>query len=482
MSPDGLLEWLVAEGEALVAHGAHRELAVPTELHCFAESLDMVERLREEVPELARASIASRFLIEYVAARPPQGLRPMSRALYDELLVLSAEIFNKGLFSDMLQRHLTDISVSILPSRRLGFSRGGHFDVGRDEWLAVHARGEIKRRSSRFARLAQSETGDLEPPPELQELSAAVEEEFGIGLIDIVHFHHELINIGWELEREPKTLPLAELRNRLAANLEWDAEKVARAIDLHALRPRTAFLTPDAPFRRTDVYPWRFNRELSYVRRPILIRIGRDGEEEAVWGVRHVYSASRNFFELCTGGRLKARSERLNRLLNKWRAEDALEFNNRVADLFRTRESVVVKVRVTRFGSLRIERQRGYQISDIDVLVADSERREILVIETKALVVGRTAAELENERARTFEGGEGERSDVEKLRDVADWVRDHLGDVLAALALSTSDGWTVRPLFVVEAELLTPFITPVAVPVVALHDLEEVLQRDGWPL
>lgn len=482
LSSDGLLEWLVAENEALVAHAAHRDLAVPTELHCFAESLDMVERLREEVPELARASIASRFLIEYVTARPPQGLRPMSRTLYDELLVLSSEIFNKGLFSDMLKRNLTDIEAAILPSRRLGFSRGGQFDIGRDEWLAVHARGEIKRRSRRFARVAERDAGDAEPPPELAELSAAVEEEFGIGLIDLVHFDFELINIGWDLEGEPKALPVPDLAARLAANLDWDNEKVTHAIELHALRPRADFQTPDAPFRRTDVYPWRFNRELSYVRRPLLIRIASDGAEEVLWGVRHVYSASRNLFELCTGGRLHARTQRLNRLLNKWRAEDALEFNNRVADLFRGRESAIVQVRVTKFGRLRIERERGQQISDIDVFVADTEQREILVIETKALVVGRTAAELENERARTFQGDDGERSDVKKLLDVAEWVTEHLGQVLASSGLNTTtDGWSVRPLFVVEAELLTPFISEVAVPVIALHELEDVLQRDGWP-
>jgi hypothetical protein len=482
LNPDGLLEWLVAENEALVAHVAHRDLAVPTELNCFAESLDMVERLRKEIPELGRASIASRFLIEYVVARPPDGLRPMSRALYDELLVLSAEIFENGLFSDMLQRSLTDISVSILPSRRLGFSRGGHFEVGRDEWLAVHARGEIKRRSRRFARLSEREGGEAEPPPELEELSAAIEEEFGLGLIDIVYFHHELINIGWETDGEPKQMALPELRARLARSLDWEDEKVARAIELHELRPRTEFLTPGASFRRTDVYPWRFNRELSYVRRPILIRVGTNGQEEAVWGVRHVYSASRNFFELCTGGRLRARTQRLSRLLNRWRAEDALEFNNRVADLFRGRETAIVKVRVTRFGRLRIERERGHQISDIDVFVADREHREILAIETKALVVGRTAAELENERARTFEGSEGQRSDVDKLLDVVAWLEQHLARVLATLGLDTSTkGWSVRPLLVVEAELLTPFITHVAVPVVAFHDLEEMLQRDERP-
>ena len=314
------------------------------------------------------------------------------------------------------------------------------------------------------------------------ELDAAVTQELGVGLIEIVHFHHELINIGWELDGEPKTLLLEELSIRLAARLGWERDKVDRAIDLHSLRPRDNFF-PAAPFSRTDVYPWRFNRELSYIRRPILIRVTETGAEEAVWGTRHVYSAGRHTFELFTGGRMRARTERLNVLLNRWRAADALAFNDQVADLFRTQEKSKVRVRVTRFGRRPIERARGHQISDIDVFVADTERQEILVIETKALAVGRTAAELENERLSTFVAAPGRRSDVEKLLDVVEWVEAHLAHVLASVDIDDDAAeWRIRPLFVVEAELLTPFITDVGVPVIALHELEDALSRGESPI
>ena len=335
-------------------------------------------------------------------------------------MVLAAEIHTKGMFSDMLRRELTDISVSILPSRRLGFSRGGQFETGREEWLAVHARGEIRRRSRRFVQLAEEYDG-TDPPPELLELDAAVTQELGVGLIEIVHFHHELINIGWELDGSQRRCCRGAVYS--ASCPARMGTRQGRSRDRsHSLRPRDNFF-PAAPFSRTDVYPWRFNRELSYIRRPILIRVTETGAEEAVWGTRHVYSAGRHTFELFTGGRMRARTERLNVLLNRWRAADALAFNDQVADLFRTQEKSKVRVRVTRFGRRPIERARGHQISDIDVFVADTERQEILVIETKALAVGRTAAELENERLSTFVAAPGRRSDVEKLLDVVEWVK-----------------------------------------------------------
>jgi len=99
LSPDGLLEWLIASNEAIVTHQALRDRAVPAEIECFADVPTTVERLEKEIPSIARAAIASRFLIEYVAAQPPRGIRAMSQQLYDELLVLASDIFNKGLIS-----------------------------------------------------------------------------------------------------------------------------------------------------------------------------------------------------------------------------------------------------------------------------------------------------------------------------------------------------------------------------------------------
>ena len=76
---------------------------------------------------------------------------------------------------------------------------------------------------------------------------------------------------------------------------------------------------------------------------------------------------------------------------------------------------------------MRIERSRGQDLSDIDVLVADPRRRQLILLETKALVVGRTAAELRNEQIDTFEGRPGKRSEVEKLQELERWVRATAG-------------------------------------------------------
>lgn len=429
----------------------------------------MAQRLQKEIPAVARAATASRFLVEYLTARPPAGVRPLSQDLYDELLALAAEIFDKGIISDAIQYELTDVEVSILPSQRLGFSRGTQWERGRDAFLEVHARSDIVRRGARLVALGGTPDANVEPPDELDELDQAIEGEYGIGLRDLIDFHMELVNAGWRRPGEPKSESRAELTRELARELGWPEEKVGRAIDLHLLGARASYLDMPDGLPKWEAFPWAFNRSHSYVRRPLLAR-----GDELIWGVRHTYGASRFFFDLATGGRLQARTMRLIRIINRWRQRDAREFNDRVAALYKS-QGLPVRERVKKIGGLHIARKSGETISDIDVLVADQQRRRLLVIETKSLVVGRTSWELKNERIDTFVGRPGKKSEIEKLKDVTQWVNDHRGDVLQGLDIDDKrpQRWQVKPLMVVENELLTPYLLDVGLPVLSLQELRE---------
>jgi hypothetical protein len=470
LSPEGLLEQLIVANEAIVFGQARREHSVATEIACFSSVARMVERLEEEIPESTKAALSTRFLIEYIAARPPSGIRPLSMTVFDELLALGSEIFNKGVASDHIHHGIGDIEVSILESRRLGFNRDTPFEQGRSAYLNLHARTEIARRTRGFERLWRDEPA--ERPEALDKLDAAVKAEFGFTFTEIVSFHSALLGAGAE-GQEPSKRRVNELVEELAAGLEWEPEKVERAIELHALRQRETFLDPQG-LGWPAVVPWLFNRPLSYIRRPLLIREAPDGDE-VIWGTRHLHAASRYFFDLCAGGRLDAQSPQMKKMLSQWRAQDARAFNDAVADLFRG-EHTLVDLRVTRFSSLKIERVPGQQLTDIDVLVIEPRKRRIRVIETKALAPGRTPRELAFERKQTFFPEGEKRSEVQKLIDARDWVSDHLPEVLAHYDIDPKNSlkrWRVVPLMVVEAELLTPFVADLPVEVTTIHELQE---------
>ncbi len=82
LNPEQLLEYLIAYHEAIVREVAFHRMTIPTRLACFSSEPEMIETLSKELPERNKAALASRFVIEYVVAQPPTGIRPFSLTWY----------------------------------------------------------------------------------------------------------------------------------------------------------------------------------------------------------------------------------------------------------------------------------------------------------------------------------------------------------------------------------------------------------------
>lgn len=215
--------------------------------------------------------MSCRFLIEYLAAKPPIGLRPMSLALYDRLLALAAGVITFGLDSDLLKYELADLGIAILPSGRLGMDRTAHAKA-MDSFYASFAEGEVARATESATRVSPRKSLTLRSPSLIERLDEAAAEEFGESLTG----NMELLNAASAVAaRTPDSilaLPYEEAVSELAAALNWEADRVRFGISTLSLASRNQFLKPQLPFVPADVYPWRFNRALSYLRRPFVVR------------------------------------------------------------------------------------------------------------------------------------------------------------------------------------------------------------------
>jgi hypothetical protein len=474
LSPDGLLEWLVRANEALVSDFTRMRIETPTKAACYSDVGDIHEQLARRIPKSTEASIALRFLIEYIAARPPTGVRRMSQALYDRLLALAAQLTSRGYFSDLIHFKLEDAPVSLLPSRRLGVGRDTRFMEGRDAFLQHFTRGEVARSVDHFPRLWRRD--EPSEAPDTSEYDVALEDELGLTLTEVADFFGAIISAGYERDSEPKVANVSELVEELQQELGWLEGRVEHAFDLLALRVRDEFAPPGEPFRPEDVYPWRFNRGLSYVRRPLVLRSDEDGDQ-VIWGVRHCYAAHRYFGGLVIDGYLKAESTRMRSLIGRLRDEDGRQFNKSVTELFERQEGLVVRSQVKKIGRLRIERRRGEDLGDIDVLVADPPSRTLRAVEAKDLAVARTPAELANELAEIFQSSGGEQAAIDRHVERVGWLRAHVADVLEWLGLGDEDPtlWSVDGLIVVDIELMSPYLIDPPLPVITYRDLRDEL-------
>jgi hypothetical protein len=311
LSPDGLLEWLIAHQEAAIRESAFHQLTIPTRLACFSSEARMIEELRKETPRHNSTLVAARFVIEYVSAQPPVGLRPISKSVYDRLQALAWHVVNFGFESDLIHFQLADYKMEILPTGRLGADRE-RYDKAHAAYMPKVMRGDISRSTRFFDQLwTDSRPGDASADGDLASLDTATVAEFRFSFSEMLDFTVAAIGIGNAEDPTVACLAREQFLDRMARELDWEIDKVARSLDLFSLSPRKDFLNPDPPHKKEDVYPWRYNRSLSYLRRPFVIRLRSDDQEkdtEVLCGTRNLNSFWKNLATLCHNGRLSARA------------------------------------------------------------------------------------------------------------------------------------------------------------------------------
>lgn len=457
LSPDGLLEYLLERNESTVRADALQRLMMPTRLACFSAVGDVVKEVKEDMAEITQSGLAGRFLIEYVAAQPPSGLRKMSLLVYNELRALAEQITTFGMSSDAVFYDLTDLELTILRSGRLGRIE--------PKYRAAQESHTTQITSERIARAAESfdrywkERSVASPgsKPELaKQLDDAAIEEFGLSVTDLGTFLRGVRSLGMEHGYGIAVAELDSFCASLAANLGWKKGEIKRALDLFSLRSRSAFMDIGNQGAKVELYPWRYNRELSYLRRPLIQRPGKNGLD-ILWGNRHVELVTDNLLSLCLEGRLKAKSLLMRQFIGGLRHDQGERFNDQVADVLSNDPHLRVERRVKKIGDTRFDR-----LGDIDVLVGEPEARRIYVIECKDFSASRTPYELAREIDELVKERDGSKSVVQKHQARVDWITQHVAETLQFLRLDAKGKWKVCSVIVVDEPMWT----------IRLHELD----------
>lgn len=467
---DELLDYLMSRHEAITRHIAERSLTIPTRAACYEGLYGIVEQLREEIPRSSALALGSRFLIEYVAARPPNGIRPVSLSVYDRLVALADQIIGWAYLSDLIHYGIADVKLRIVPSGRLAHERDPMMQA-QQSFREAYASRVVSHATRSFERHWREGTAGPEEEPEVRALEDATRAEFGKTLLELSFLYVDIMNIGNEQTGPVKSVPVDRLADSLAASLSWKREEVLSALEDMSLKPREDFLDPGPPHKREDVYPWRFNRELSYIRRPLLIR-ERDGGHEVVWGNRHVSEALTNLAGLCIEGRLRAKSSEMKRYISKVQNDVAQAFNDSVADVIRAYEDIRVRARVKKVDGEPVG-GRATPLGDIDVLAANPRRRKLMLIECKDLALARTPQELASELQQLFRCRKGKDSAIARHQKRALWVEANIDRVLRLLELENDANWRVETVVVVDEESFSSRIYPPPIPVMSMREFQE---------
>ncbi len=440
-------------------------------LACFGADAETTKELVEHRSESATAHRANRFLIEYVAAQPPQGDRlPTTRGYY-QLLGLAQEIIERGTASDFLHFDLADFEVSILKSGRLGMNRDDPVDAAIKAYAAASGARAIRS-------AAEPLPGDTYSAPAsdiVNESADAMRSEYGFTLPDLREVCGGLLDIG--TADQVTRIARADALAKVAGARNLDPGVVNTVLNAITLTPRDKFMSigPDA-------FPWRFNRNMSYVRRPLVLQ-----GDELVFGFRSVFGTGPYWYSSLTSGRLQAsaRTQPMKAYISKARRRINDDYAADVAARLRSL-GLAAELSVSKIGGVRIADPDGLDLGDIDVLAWHPGTRTVLAVEAKDFEVARTPAEMSHEIVKLFRGKQGkkvERSTADKHARRVDWLSGNLAAVLAHIGAEAGPGESsVAGVIVTSEPLVTPLVASSTIPVIPFADLDlDVLGLDPIP-
>lgn len=273
-SPIGLLEKIYSDLEEVISSEYSQYDRYRYDVACYPEKED--EYLKQ-LNDVNRLSMALKFLAEYVTATPPSGETPIGLGRYEFVLAICVQIIEWAYRKDLLHYKMMNLPISILKSNRIGIKEAELVRMG--QYSSRYRKEQLAYNSESFP-----------STPESNDYSKALDEAFlsaySYSYTQLIVFIHLLVDFGEEhLQGEVVITTKNELLEYLyECDNEFSSEISTRILKDITLTAREDFMKAPAGFRKEDVYPWRFNRQYSFVRRPILCR-GND----LIWGIRQLY-------------------------------------------------------------------------------------------------------------------------------------------------------------------------------------------------
>ena len=269
------------------------------------------------------------------------------------------------------------------------------------------------RRSFRDAAQDEESGGEGEveeavPEPEFPSAFAA---EFGLTVEQYAAFVQQVALEAVELDNAYLRLPRSEVLRRLRDGGASDAE---RAFASFTLAPRDQWdESQPVNAEARDWYPWRFNRRLSIMRRP-LVQLSRE-DDPVVIVVPSILAGTLSYVGQAAFGDLPEslfESPEMRACVGKAADRNGHEFARRVAKrLAELKWETAQEVSLTRFGG-------DDSLGDVDVLGWQRVTGLVYAIECKSLRFDRTIAEVGGRLAEYSAGTVGaKRTSLQKHLD-----------------------------------------------------------------
>ncbi len=466
-----LLERLIGENEAVWYHRAFKRLTTPTSIACYWDNKSFLEKELTKFPRYENTALSTRVLIEIITAEPSKGEVLVSNDDLDKLLAMTYHLINWATLSDQTHLEIFDHEISILPSGRIGVKKE-IIEQFTTNFLGSKILENIEDAINGFESHYESnyDSSDFNR----NEYERVYNAEFGFTFTQISSFLAHLIDLGFGQDTYAPNLRLSELKNKLGSILNWSNTEIENIINLFSLGPREKWeLAPEGFNPREDIWPWRYNRRLSYMRKPLIIAPEPIQDPLVFWGPRHLFKSSQYLFNLISTGRYKnPSSQEMKEFKGKILEKIGKKFVNEVKEWFDKNSDWHIELQVPIKPGKPLN--SDIDLGDIDVLVIDKENNRLFSIECKNISFGRNPREIANELDEFFGKKPENASWIKKHLDRDKWLRNNIA-LLTSLYDLNPKLLTINSCFLTVEEIPSTYIKKMPLPFIAFT----LLKREG---
>ena len=471
-----LLDKLINIHEVLLWKREHNRVIIPAQELCFGNQKNQIDEIHKNEKKLSKTTLSIRCLIEYLASTPTNGNLKASDDDIDILLVLMAEIINFGFLSDSINLNMTNPEVGKLKSGRIGISKE-FFDEKLKPFGEAYAKENIDKDIRSFnSHFEVSETPEIKKDNDIKLINGAFLKDWGIGYFNIINFCRFCVTICDENQSSLATMKEDDFINLLQTE-EYNLSKqeIISGLKHFSLENRPNYLIAPNGYRNNEVYPWKYNREFSFLRRFIIKYKNSEGQIILKWGFRNIYVALNQLQSLLFNGRLNNGGSEIRKLLGVFREEKGKSYRDKVKNWLKTHEELIVidfEVKIASNGHLKSDNNYG----DIDILVYNKSTKTILSLECKNTVKAKNIHEMKKEMDN-YLGRDGKQGMIHKHLARHNWLTLHKQDVCTFLNITDSEEVEIRSYMITSEVIPTIYIKsqPIPLPIIAFPDL----RREG---
>jgi len=424
-TPD-LLEYLVTLNERLIFQSEYNSLLLPAKIACYSNFRAEVADLKKKNKKLVPTSLAVRGVIEFIVAGPNFDGQPVNLDDIDEIIALMDEAIMWANVGDSITLLGNDPDIGLLPSGRVGIWDDFYkeviapFNISRVETEVFYSINP-DRRNDEFDEGKVFVNND--------QTDAAFLEEWGASFTTFTSLYGSMQMLGLQSGDSFMTMKedefLAEIPKLFRKKVS--NEELMAAINLLVLDQRKSVKKAPDGFIAKDILPWRYNRALSFVRRP-LIRLIYPGDQQPTyhWGFRHMMRSYMALTSLISSNRLKVLDQGpiASKVMSIFVKHNGQKYRNEVFNWLK--QSTVLRITdyeitISEHGHLVADKNYG----DIDIMAIDDQLKVIYAIECKNTASARVVHEIKTE-LDSYIGQDGKGGHILKHLNRHNWLNQNM--------------------------------------------------------